>query len=104
MSNNQFPLILAPNNSDLNLCLQFQVAKLFSKIQEMVEEENNLVFVLIGEGFDNWYFDITRIIRYIQSLASRTNYVDEVESLAAARSAALSGSEPSDSIRVSFSL
>ncbi|XP_073284214.1 pachytene checkpoint protein 2 homolog isoform X2 [Primulina huaijiensis] len=49
-----------------------EVAKLFSKIQEMVEEENNLVFVLI----------------------------DEVESLAAARKAALSGSEPSDSIRV----
>ncbi|XP_055826113.1 pachytene checkpoint protein 2 homolog [Solanum dulcamara] len=48
------------------------VAKLFSKIQEMVEEEHNLVFVLI----------------------------DEVESLAAARKAALSGSEPSDSIRV----
>ncbi|KAG8378779.1 hypothetical protein BUALT_Bualt07G0020500 [Buddleja alternifolia] len=48
------------------------VAKLFSKIHEMVEEENNLVFVLI----------------------------DEVESLAAARKAALSGSEPSDSIRV----
>ncbi|CAN4115682.1 unnamed protein product [Withania somnifera] len=38
----------------------------------MVEEENNLVFVLI----------------------------DEVESLAAARKASLSGSEPSDSIRV----
>ncbi|XP_039133105.1 pachytene checkpoint protein 2 homolog [Dioscorea cayenensis subsp. rotundata] len=48
------------------------VAKLFQKIQEMVEEENDLVFVLI----------------------------DEVESLAAARQAALSGSEPSDSIRV----
>ncbi|XP_057465387.1 pachytene checkpoint protein 2 homolog [Actinidia eriantha] len=48
------------------------VAKLFQKIQEMVEEENSLVFVLI----------------------------DEVESLAAARKAALSGSEPSDSIRV----
>ncbi|KAJ4972541.1 hypothetical protein NE237_005715 [Protea cynaroides] len=48
------------------------VAKLFQKIQEMVEEENNLVFVVI----------------------------DEVESLAAARNAALSGSEPSDSIRV----
>ncbi|KAG9156559.1 hypothetical protein Leryth_006541 [Lithospermum erythrorhizon] len=48
------------------------VAKLFSKIQEMVEEENNLIFVLI----------------------------DEIESLAAARSAALSRSEPSDSIRV----
>lgn len=29
--------------------------------------------------------------------------VDEVESLAAARQAAISGSEPSDSIRVSFS-
>lgn len=26
-----------------------QVAKLFQKIQEMVEEDNNLVFVLIGE-------------------------------------------------------
>lgn len=48
------------------------VAKLFQKIQEMVDEESNLVFVLI----------------------------DEVESLAAARKAALSGSEPSDSIRV----
>ncbi|XP_047332454.1 pachytene checkpoint protein 2 homolog [Impatiens glandulifera] len=48
------------------------VAKLFQKIQEMIEEENNLVFVLI----------------------------DEVESLAAARKSALSGSEPSDSIRV----
>ncbi|KAJ8440339.1 hypothetical protein Cgig2_012775 [Carnegiea gigantea] len=48
------------------------VAKLFQNIQEMVEDESNLVFVLI----------------------------DEVESLAAARKAALSGSEPSDSIRV----
>ncbi|KAM0832966.1 hypothetical protein ACQ4PT_064560 [Festuca glaucescens] len=48
------------------------VANLFQKIQEMVEEESNLVFVLI----------------------------DEVESLAAARQAAISGSEPSDSIRV----
>ncbi|XP_078433621.1 pachytene checkpoint-like protein [Wolffia australiana] len=48
------------------------VAKLFQKIHEMVEEESCLVFVLI----------------------------DEVESLAAARKAALSGSEPSDSIRV----
>ncbi|KAG0489299.1 hypothetical protein HPP92_008110 [Vanilla planifolia] len=48
------------------------VAKLFQKIQDMVEDESNLVFVLM----------------------------DEVESLAAARHAALSGSEPSDSIRV----
>ncbi|XP_039047042.1 pachytene checkpoint protein 2 homolog [Hibiscus syriacus] len=48
------------------------VAKLFQKIQEMMEEEHNLVFVLI----------------------------DEVESLAVARNVALSGSEPSGSIRV----
>ncbi|GAQ79558.1 AAA-type ATPase [Klebsormidium nitens] len=48
------------------------VTKLFQKIQELVEEEGSLVFVLI----------------------------DEVESLTAARQAALSGSEPSDSIRV----
>ncbi|XP_026436626.1 pachytene checkpoint protein 2 homolog, partial [Papaver somniferum] len=48
------------------------VAKLFQKIQEMVEEDNILVFALI----------------------------DEVESLVTARNAALSGSEPSDSIRV----
>lgn len=33
--------------SDLYTC--FQVAKLFQKIQEMVEEDNTLVFVLIGE-------------------------------------------------------
>ncbi|KAI3792669.1 hypothetical protein L2E82_06557 [Cichorium intybus] len=49
-----------------------KVAKLFQKIQDMVEEDNTLEFVLI----------------------------DEVESLAAVRKAALSGSEPSDSIRV----
>lgn len=48
------------------------MAKLFSYIQELAEEEDKLVCVLI----------------------------DEVESLAAARSAAVSGSEPSDSIRV----
>lgn len=35
------------------LNLKFQVAKLFSKIQEMVEEENNMVFVLIGENLDD---------------------------------------------------
>lgn len=48
------------------------VTKLFQKIQEFVEEEDTLVFLLI----------------------------DEIESLASARQAALSGSEPSDSIRV----
>lgn len=47
------------------------VSKLFARIQEMVEEEDVLVFVLI----------------------------DEVESLTAARKAAVSGSEPSDAIR-----
>eukprot|EP00249_Psilotum_nudum_P036438 c731_g1_i1 orf=200-1618(+) len=48
------------------------VTRLFQKIQEFVEDGDILVFVLI----------------------------DEVESLAAARQTALSGSEPSDSIRV----
>ena len=48
------------------------VARLFSHIQEMVEDESMLTFVLL----------------------------DEVESLTAARSAAVSGSEPSDAVRV----
>ncbi|KAE8683564.1 Pachytene checkpoint protein 2-like protein [Hibiscus syriacus] len=51
------------------------VAKLFQKIQEMVEEEHNLIYAAAAAA-------------------------DEVESLAAARNATLSGSEPSDSIRV----
>ncbi len=46
--------------------------KLFGKIEELVEERDSLVIVLI----------------------------DEVESLTAARKSALSGSEPSDAIRV----
>eukprot|EP00514_Thraustochytrium_sp_LLF1b_P012592 CAMPEP_0184546596 /NCGR_PEP_ID=MMETSP0199_2-20130426/5048_1 /TAXON_ID=1112570 /ORGANISM="Thraustochytrium sp., Strain LLF1b" /LENGTH=394 /DNA_ID=CAMNT_0026941015 /DNA_START=78 /DNA_END=1258 /DNA_ORIENTATION=- len=48
------------------------VSKLFSYVHELAEDANTLVCILI----------------------------DEVESLAAARSAAVSGSEPSDSIRV----
>ncbi|CAI7922257.1 unnamed protein product, partial [Closterium sp. NIES-53] len=48
------------------------VSKLFSHIQSFVEDKSSLVFVLI----------------------------DEVESLAAARQAALNGSDPSDAIRV----
>lgn len=32
-----------------HLLFLLQVAKLFQKIQEMVEEESNLVFVLIGQ-------------------------------------------------------
>ena len=48
------------------------VMKLFSRVREMAEDTNSLIFVLI----------------------------DEVESLAAARQASLSSSEPSDSIRV----
>eukprot|EP01060_Flectonema_neradi_P022595 TRINITY_DN30832_c0_g1_i1.p1 TRINITY_DN30832_c0_g1~~TRINITY_DN30832_c0_g1_i1.p1 ORF type:complete len:441 (+),score=61.49 TRINITY_DN30832_c0_g1_i1:42-1325(+) len=48
------------------------VMKLFSRVREMAEDSTSLVFVLI----------------------------DEVESLAAARQASLSSSEPSDSIRV----
>ena len=48
------------------------VSKLFGKIQDLLDDEGSLVFVLI----------------------------DEVESLAAARKAAASGAEPSDAIRV----
>jgi SpoVK/Ycf46/Vps4 family AAA+-type ATPase len=48
------------------------VMKMFQKIEEFVEDEEALVFVLI----------------------------DEVESLTSARKAAMSGSEPSDAIRV----
>ena len=48
------------------------VSKLFAKIQELLEDEETMVFVL----------------------------VDEVESLAAARQGAANGSEPSDAIRV----
>lgn len=33
----------------LKMFSHLQVAKLFQKIQEMVDEEDNLVFVLIGE-------------------------------------------------------
>eukprot|EP00884_Botryococcus_braunii_P000790 jgi/Botrbrau1/10711/Bobra.357_1s0013.1 len=47
------------------------VARLFAKIMELVEDQNSLVFVLI----------------------------DEVESLTAARKAAVAGSEPADAIR-----
>ena len=48
------------------------VMKMFQHIQNLVADENSIVFVLI----------------------------DEVESLTAARTAAMSGSEPSDAIRV----
>eukprot|EP01100_Stratorugosa_tubuloviscum_P001861 TRINITY_DN1423_c0_g1_i1.p1 TRINITY_DN1423_c0_g1~~TRINITY_DN1423_c0_g1_i1.p1 ORF type:complete len:152 (-),score=59.26 TRINITY_DN1423_c0_g1_i1:444-899(-) len=48
------------------------VAKMFSKVREFLEDENSFLFILI----------------------------DEVESLSAARKAALAGVEPSDAIRV----
>ncbi|RZR90835.1 hypothetical protein BHM03_00018821 [Ensete ventricosum] len=80
-----------------------KVAKLFQKIQEMVEEENNLVFVLIGSLSS----DLILFIFFLECVSNDhlvifriCCFVDEVESLAAARQAALSGSEPSDSIRV----
>lgn len=50
------------------------VLRLFSKIKEIVEDKDTFVCILI----------------------------DEVESLTAARKGALSGTEPSDAIRVSF--
>ena len=44
------------NLKNIDICLLKQVAKLFQKIQEMIEEENNLVFVLIGEICDDIMF------------------------------------------------
>jgi SpoVK/Ycf46/Vps4 family AAA+-type ATPase len=50
------------------------VQKLFARVTEMVEDESGFVVVLI----------------------------DEVESLTAARAGAMSGTEPSDALRVSY--
>lgn len=76
----------------------------------MVEDENNLVFVLIGELYISTNIIIKKnherkeavfALISILLMICVHDLADEVESLAAARNAALSGSEPSDSIRVS---
>lgn len=64
------------------------VQRLFSLVSEMVADEDALIVILIGEPF-----------RFLLDLGLNS-LPDEVESLTAARSAAASGSEPSDAIRV----
>lgn len=66
--------------------------KLFRQIQELVDDEESLVCVLIGTML-GMFIAVIRTGRL-------TPLADEVESLTAARKAALSGSEPSDAIRV----
>ncbi|KAF9109417.1 Pachytene checkpoint protein 2 [Mortierella sp. AM989] len=67
------------------------VQRMFDQIWSLVEDENAFVCVLIAcEEFVHGVFTYMYLGWWI----------DEVESLAAARRAALSGNEPSDSIRV----
>lgn len=67
--------------------------KLFSQIREMVEDEDAFICVLMGV-----------FLSCSGGVAAKLLMLDEVESLTAARSAAMAGTEPSDSIRVVNSL
>lgn len=72
--------------------------KLFRQIQELVEGEEALVCVLIGTNIGRTSIFLPS---YPEILTIELKLCpDEVESLTAARKAALSGSEPSDAIRV----
>ena len=68
------------------------VQKLFSMVTEMVEEEETLVVILIGE--------CARRERSKHANHATDASTDEVESLTTARSSSLSGSEPGDAVRV----
>jgi len=65
--------------------------QLFKGIIELCEDSNLLLCVLIG---------LSCFLLVLFNMASITSCLDEVESLTSARRAAMSGSEPSDSIRV----
>jgi hypothetical protein len=73
--------------------------KLFASIRELVESRDTFVILLIG------ILKIRILLLYLQKrifilqLIHFLN-IDEVESLATARKSALSGTEPSDAIRV----
>jgi SpoVK/Ycf46/Vps4 family AAA+-type ATPase len=69
------------------------VQKLFSSITDLVEDEDTFVVVLIGKG-------LTLTLQSCQKHCL-TCGTDEVESLTAARAAVMSGTEPSDGLRVS---
>lgn len=59
------------------------VQKIFDKVHDLISDENCFVVVMIGASY-----------------ACCMLIVDEVESLTAARSGALTGNEPSDALRV----
>ncbi|KAJ9101158.1 hypothetical protein QFC21_003376 [Naganishia friedmannii] len=69
------------------------VQKLFARVTEMVEDEGVFVVVLIGKRSRQRLVKANPLIRH----AYRS---DEVESLTAARAGAMSGTEPSDALRV----
>lgn len=85
------------------------VMKMFQHIQDLVADESALVFVLIDEvrlhtvGY-SWseQYPWICIAAFISSESSSITrpITLQVESLTAARTAAMSGSEPSDAIRV----
>jgi hypothetical protein len=68
------------------------VQRLFNSINELIEEEDGFVVVLIG---------LMSFSPVHQFIANNTLiFLDEVESLTAARAGAMAGTEPSDGLRV----
>lgn len=74
--------------------------RLFGHIAELAEDEDSLIFVLIGT-YLQWYSCLVLLeLLRLQMTEQCVRLSDEVESLTAARGSALKGSEPSDAIRV----
>lgn len=81
------------------------VMKMFQKIQELIDDQDALVFVLIDEVR---FVHIKLLINsnckvffsYFKRKRNWCQYVFQVESLTAARKSTMSGNEPSDAIRV----
>ena len=65
------------------------VQKLFQGVTEMVDDEDTFIVVLIGA-----------FLKRATWLSIRLVFLDEVESLTAARASAMAGNEPSDALRV----
>lgn len=70
------------------------VQGLFSSLTEMIEEGNRFVVVLIG------MCSLLQARRIVVEGLCLLHSLDEVESLTAARAAAMAGTEPSDGLRV----
>lgn len=75
------------------------VQKLFQTVTEMVEDESGFVVVMIGAWDDFLSFAVSS-----QTQCANDGYSDEVESLTAARAGAMKGNEPSDSLRVGWTI